>query len=250
MSAKLRIGFLLLCSSALPLLSYAQQPTVDDILKKVSETYQNLQSYQIAAEKITEAASVGSIHPEGGGRVESNFHQSTNAQIVLAVIDPEKFRLDVKEEGGGFLLVSDGRTKWTYLPKRKRYTEEEGSAQPDVLKSYRNLLVERFRGLSQYRSTAVLEKDTQLKIGSEKVACYVVKIQTPNGVNELWVDKDRYIVWKSRHVGPSSPEGISLQSTVTVNVSEAKTNTELDKSIFQFTPPEKAEKVSSLQSQK
>jgi hypothetical protein len=31
------------------------------------------------------------------------------------------------------------------------------------------LLVERFRGLSQYSSTAVLEKDAQLKIGSEKV---------------------------------------------------------------------------------
>jgi outer membrane lipoprotein-sorting protein len=204
-------------------------------LKKVSEKYQNLQSYQITAEKITEAATVGSIHPEGGGRVESNFHQSANAQIVLAVADPEKFRLDVKEEGGGLLLVSDGHTKWTYLPKRKRYTEEEGSAQPDILKSYRNLLVERFRGLYQYSSTAVLEKDTQLKIGSEKVPCYVVKIQTPNGVKELWVDKDRYVVWKSRHVGPSSPEGISLQSTVTVNLSEAKTNTELDKSLFQFT---------------
>ena len=249
MKARHGVAFLLLCST-LALLSYAQQPTVDGILKKVSETYQNLQSYQITAEKITEAASVGSIHPEGGGRVESNFHQATNNQIVLAVVDPEKFRLDVKEEGGGLLLVSDGHTKWTYLPKRKRYTEEEGSAQPDILKSYRNLLVERFRGLSQYSSTAVLEKDTQLKIGSEKVPCFVVKIQTPNGVNELWVDKVRYIVWKSRHVGPSSPEGISLQSTVTVNVSEAKTNTELDKSFFQFTPPEKAEKVSSLQSQK
>lgn len=126
----------------------------------------------------------------------------------------------------------------------------EGEGRADILKSYRNLLVERFRGLSQYSSTAVLEKDTQLKIGSEKVPCYVVRIQTPNGVIELWVGKVRYIVWKSRHVGASSPEGISLQSTVTVNASEAKTNTELDKSFFQFKPPEKAEQVSSLQSQK
>jgi len=243
-------GVLLLLCGAFPLVSYAQQPTVDGILKKVGETYQNLHSYQIAAEKITEAASVGAIHPEGGGRVESNFHQSKNTQIMLAVVDPGEFRLDVKEEGGGLLLVSDGQTKWTYLSKRKQYTEEAGNAQPDILKSYRNLLVERFRGLSDYSSTAVLEKDNQLKVGSEKIPCYVIKIQTPNGENELWVDKDRYIVWKSRHIGPSSPEGISLQTTVTVNVSEAKTNAELDKSIFQFTPPDKAEKVSSLQLQK
>jgi len=244
-----RIVFLLLCST-LPWVCYAQQPTVDGILKKVGETYQNLHSYQIAAEKITEAASVGAIHPEGGGRVESNFHQSRNTQIMLAVVDPGEFRLDVAEEGGGLLLVSDGQTKWTYLSKRKQYTEEVGGAQPDILKSYRNLLVERFRGLSDYSSTAVLEKDNQLKVGSEKIPCYVIRIKTPNGENELWVDKDRYIVWKSRHIGPSSSEGITLQTTVTVNVSAAKTNTELDKKIFQFTPPDKAAKVSSLQLEK
>ena len=50
-------------------------------------------------------------------------------------------------------------------------------------------------------------------------------------------------MWRSRHVSPSSPEGISLQTTVTVNVSEAKTNPDLDKGVFQFTPLEKAEKV-------
>jgi outer membrane lipoprotein-sorting protein len=248
MSAIPRIAFLLLCAT-FPCVCYAQQPAVDGILKKVGETYQNLHSYQITAEKITEAASVA-IHPEGGGRVESNFHQSKNTQITLAVVDPGEFRLDVKEEGGELLLVSDGQTKWTYLTKRKQYTEEAGSAQPDILKSYRNLLVERFRGLSDYSSTAVLEKDNQLKVGSEKIPCYVIKIKTPNGENELWVDKDRYIVWKSRHIPPSSPEGITLQTTVTVNVSEAKTNPELDKSIFQFMPPDKAAKVSSLQLQK
>jgi outer membrane lipoprotein-sorting protein len=243
-------GVLLLFCGAFPLISYAQQPTVDGILKRVGATYQNLHSYQITAEKITEAATVGAIHPEGGGRVTSNFHESKNTQIVLAVADPGEFRLDVKEEGGGLLLVSDGQTKWTYLSKRKQYTEEAGSDPPEILKSYRNLLVERFRGLSDYSSAAVLEKDNQLKVGSEKIPCYVIKIQTPNGENDLWVDKDRYIVWKSRHIGPSSPEGISFQTIVTVNLSEAKTNTELDKGTFQFTPPDKASKVSSLQVQK
>jgi len=95
----------------------------------VSETYQNLQSYEIVAQKIAEAADVGAIHPQGGGRIESNFHRSTNTEIVLAVVDPGKFRLDLKEKGGGLLLVSDGQTKWTFAPKRKQYTEEAGSAQ-------------------------------------------------------------------------------------------------------------------------
>jgi outer membrane lipoprotein-sorting protein len=218
----LRITLLIL-SGVLPLLSYADQPSVDEILKKVSETYQNLQSYQFVARKTTEVSSVGSIEPAGGGRVQSNFHKSTSSDIILAGVNPGKFRLEVMDEDGALLSVSDGQTKWTYMSKRKQYTEEPvtggasnqsesgGNAQLNILRSYRSLLVERFRGLSQYSSTAVLEKDNQLKIGANKVACYVVKIQTQQGVNELWIDKDRYIVWKSKHVGPSASEGISLR---------------------------------------
>ncbi len=53
----LRIGLLFFCGS-LRLLCWAEQPSVDEILKRVSETYQNLQSYQFVAEEITEIESV------------------------------------------------------------------------------------------------------------------------------------------------------------------------------------------------
>ena len=93
-------------------------------------------------------------------------------------------------------MVSDGHTKWTYLPKRKRYTEGEGSA--DIRKSYRKPVGRTFSWpLPIYSSTAVLEKDTQLKIGSEKVPCYVVRIQTPNGANELWLGKSATLFGKA-----------------------------------------------------
>ena len=248
---QLRIIVLFL-AGALPIGCHADQPSIAEILKKVSDTYQNLQSYEFVAERITETAAVGSIEPAQGGRVQSNFHKSSTSEIVLAIVNPKEFRPDVKEEGGGLLLVSDGQTKWTYLPKRKQYTEESaaGSTESDELRSYRALLVDRFRGLSQYSSSAVLEKDNQLKIGGAKIACYVIKIQTQHGVFELWVDKDRYIVWKSKHVGPAASEGISFQETVTVNLSQARVNTDIEESLFQFTPPEKAAKVTSMDSKK
>ena len=124
------------------------------------------------------------------------------------------------------------------------------TTEPDVLRSYRTLLVDRFRGISQYASDAVLAKDRQLKIGADKVACYVLEIKTRGGSYELWVDKDRYIVWRSKHVGPAASEGISLQETTTINLSQANINSDLEKSIFQFAPPDKAEKVAALESKK
>jgi hypothetical protein len=89
-------------------------------------------------------------------------------------------------------------------------------------------------------------KDHQLKTRAGKVSCYVLKIQTAEGEYELWVDRDNYIVWKSIYVGPKASEGISFQTTITVNLIEAKLNSELEQSLFQFIPPDKAVKVPSL----
>ncbi len=166
---------------------------------------------------------------------------------------PGKLRLEVKDEEGTFLFVSDGRTKWRYSSTRNQYTEEAARGNPPVSAGgrketfpiYRSLLVERFRDLSQYGSTAVLEKDSHLEIGANDVACYVLKVQAQQGVDELWVDKDRYTVWKSRHVPPPLSKG--TLPTLTINVLEAKMNTQLGKSIFHFTPPAKAEKVISFE---
>jgi len=244
--------FVLFLAGVLPARCHADQPSVAEILTKVSETYENLHSYEFVAQKITEIAAVGSIEPAQGGRIQSNFHKSSTSEIVLAIVNPQKFRLDVKEGGGGLLLVSDGQTKWTYLPKRRQYTEESaaGSTLPDVLRSYSALLADRCRGLSQYGSSAVLEKDSQLKVAGSKIDCYVIKIQTQHGTFELWVDKDRYLVWRSKRVGPADSEGISFQETATVNLSQATVNSDLEEGLFQFTPPEKADKVTSLDSKK
>ena len=244
------IVFLSLCCAPAPW-SYAQQPALEDVLKRVGETYQKLQTYQFFAQKTTELAAVGTAESPTGGRAWSNFHKSETSEIGLAATSPGKFRLDVTDEKGGLVLVSDGQTRWTYVPKRKQYTEEPGTTtEPDVLRSYRVLLVDRFRGISQYASNAVLEKDSQLKIGGDKVACYVLRIPTQHGSYELWVDKDRYIVLRSKHVGPAASEGISLQETTTINLSQANINNDLQANVFQFTPPDKAEKVASLESKK
>src|SRR5262249_46297582 len=123
MKNPMRIAFFSLCCS-LALQSSAQQPAVDHVLERVGETYQKMQTYQFVAQTTTELASVGTAESPTGGRAWSNFHKSQTSEVKLAVTSPAKFRLDVTDERGSLVLVSDGQTKWTYVPKRKQYTEE------------------------------------------------------------------------------------------------------------------------------
>jgi outer membrane lipoprotein-sorting protein len=159
----------------------------------------------------------------------------------------------VKDEDHTLLIVSDGKTKWTYLPGRKQYTVEVGSGdevvsaggRKSVLPVYRSWF-ERFRNVSDDSATAVLESEDRLKVGTNVIACYVVKIPRQDGsVDELWTDEDRYIVWRSRHVSASVGEG--TLPTITVNVLDAKLNTELGKSIFHFDPPDNTKRVRSFE---
>jgi outer membrane lipoprotein-sorting protein len=71
-------------------------------------------------------------------------------------------------------------------------------------------------------------------------------MEMPDGAHEIWIDKNRFIVWRSRDSSPAAQEGITLQKTTTVNVKAANVNTKLDDSMFTFAPPEKATKVQSL----
>ena len=60
------------------------------------------------------------------------------------------------------------------------------------------------------------------------------------------MDRENYIVWKSIYVSPKASGGIGFQTTIIVNLIEAKLNSELEQSLFQFIPPDNAVKVPSL----
>ncbi len=242
----------------LPFTAFTADESVNGILTKVSETYRALQSYQLVADISTEVVAVGEARSPEGGRAISNFHQATNSEVDLAVT-PGKIRLQIKDERREVLLVSDGVTRWTYLPRKKQYTEEAtattaagqyrsdtGAAETDLVSQNQDLLINRYHGLLKYRANFTLEKDSQIKVGKERLDCYVLKMETPDGAHEIWVDKNRFIVWRSKDSSPEAHEGITLQKTTTVNMKSANVNTKLEDSMFTFAPPEKATKVQSL----
>jgi len=237
----------------------AAQLSIDQLLKKVSETYQSAQNYQISAEKDVEVGAVGEAHSLDGSRSYANFHQSSKFDINFAATAQSRRRLTVKDEKQETVIVDDGRTSWTYLSGKKQY-KEEPSVSPgiasqaankvktgtDILSEYQNLLVNRFRNLSGYASSSTLEKDERIKIGGEKKDCYHVRIQTAGGSHDLWIDKDSFLVWRSKDSTPTPQEGITLQTTVTVTLKAADLNAKFEDGFFTFKPPEQAKKVDSI----
>jgi outer membrane lipoprotein-sorting protein len=256
----------LLPASALALMCalFSQSPSaaqirVDQILSKVSATYQDAQAYRIVVEKNITVASVGEERSLDGSRAYSNYHKTTITGITLETSAPAKARLAVKEENQELLFVSDGQTTWIYSPSRKEYMQvraatahpgdQPGSNQgseTNPFSQYQILLVNRFRNLSMYATTAVMEKEAAIKVRADKVGCYVLRIESKGGTHELWVDQNRFLILRSIDTTPTPQDGISTQTTVTYDVKEANLNAKLEDSLFTFAPPENAKKVEVL----
>ena len=252
------------------------QLSVEQILRKVAETYQNLHSYQFVAQ--SETVLFESHKYDVGGTAEDQSTpmsvyaggsaESVTSHIEFAAVDPGKVRLSVKEEdrraqvgfANEFLVVSDGQTTWAYMPLQKAYTEESAplsdsseashpaiAAELNVVRQYWSLLVGRFRGVSKFGSVAKLDQESRLKIAGEKIDCYVVKWQTEEATDEMWIDKDRFIVWRLKQTPRARPPaGTSRNAAVMLNVMHAENNVRLGDNLFTFTLSDKATKVTSL----
>ena len=249
---------LLLLWAVLPQPFYASQLSAQDILNKVSEAYTTLRSCQLLGEESSELTLAGEDR-SSGETAFSNLHEAKETHVELSAAEPGKVRLVVKDDKLDVLLVSDGRMTWVYLPKQKKCSESPGvpsesgdasrpalKAEAQFLAQYWSLLVGRFRGASQLAPAAKLEKDSRIKVGRDKVDCYVVKVQTQDVTHEMWVDKDRFVVLRFKQTPLRPLEGMAYQTAITVNMTEANVNTALDDSLFGFTPPQDVMKVPSL----
>ena len=259
---------LLLGAFTLPAHAGPGQPSVNEILKNVDTVYQNLQSYQFVAHydiKILESildVDTGEADRNSPNTALYGTAQNVGEYVEFAAFNPGKVRLWVRSSSstGQILVVSDGHTTWASMPLQKQYTEKatplNGTSDADVravaeelkfIRQYWSLLVGRFRGVSRFSPSARLVKDTQLKVGGAKIACYDIKWQTEEANDEIWVDKDRFIVWRLKQTPRAgAPPGTLRQADVTIDVSKADLNPRLEDSLFTFTPPDKSAKVELL----
>lgn len=246
--------------------AHAQDLSANDVLNKVAETYRQVSSFRVIAEKKVDFDTEGRyIEPNGS---LAGSHQSDDIQATLIASSSSKARLRLKDGKKEIVVVCDGKVVWTLVPAQHEYTEVSTSSANigtpvynlhvgindisgvDLLRAYEFLLAARFQDCSSRGSWAKLERAETLKVGKVKKECYVLTIQMPGGASKqkLWVDKTGFTIWKSVDTS-SSAQGYppaTLETTITVTTGQMALNPSLDDSNFVFTPPSQAKKVDSL----
>ncbi len=239
------LGFALLVALA-PTCAQAGQLTAGEVLQKTSETYRKLRNYRFMAVKESVLSAM-------------QIAQSGESQITLAVAQPGKVRLNLKNPQQEIIIVSDGETTWTCLPKRKQYSkvsgatsgaggddESEGGGETDVLTEMQRVLVGRYQGISRYATEATLGKDERLKVGGKKLDCYVVQLRVKGVTHKLWIDQERFLVLRHKETSTSVAQGVHVTQENTLNVKEAEIAIPSESGLFEFTPPAGSSEVATL----
>src|SRR5579884_1161777 len=229
-----------------PGLSTAASLSADAICAKVAETYRKLAMYQFAAQLQIET------FVRGATQVSETYY-------ALAAVKPQKVRLTVKNADRELIIASDGETTWKYLPKSRQYTKEEiasvddrDEAQPqqgsdvDPLTDAENRLVNRFTALSRYAPIAVLAREDRVKVAGEKIDCYVVQMHLPSALQELWIDKERFLVLREVDTARSETNGIPIAARATLTFKDADIANAPEAGMFTIAPPANAVEVPTL----
>ncbi|HEY6390673.1 MAG TPA: redoxin domain-containing protein [Bryobacteraceae bacterium] len=221
----------------------AAPPSAPEILNQVAQTYKGLQAYQFVATQTTEILARG-------------MRQSAEMHLALAAVKPGKYRLTFKDDSKEIILVADGETTWTYLPKQKQYTkqqaamsgddDESDSEQPDTLTTALRALVLFYEGVAQYGPSANFAKDEKVKVGGDRIDCYVVRFQSAKSQHQLWIDKERFIVVRHLELARQAVNGTLVDIHLTINWKEAEIKLPPANDLFIFDPPSNATEVQAL----
>jgi outer membrane lipoprotein carrier protein len=187
--------------------SYAQD--AQEIIKKVQSKYEN----------ITDAkATFTQTLKSSGGKANSSSG-------VIYIKKADKYRI----EAGGQVIITDGKTSWSYSPRRKQvvidnYKDDGNSFSPNKF-------------LFSYPENFYSDLDGEENVGG--VDCYIIKLTPRSGGSvksaKLWVDKNEDLIRKINIVTNESSNTYSLK-----NIS---LDTGSSSSKFSFTPPKGVEVI-------
>jgi outer membrane lipoprotein-sorting protein len=224
------------------------------ICKKVAETYRTLRVYQLVAQQSFDVPGFPEVI------------------YTLAMVKPDKIRLTLKNappqaweqrqrspfeasySSNELMIVSDGDTTWRYSAKTRKYTREQSAvavddaddepplSRLDLLTTAQNTLLSQFIRLPINAAAARIARIDQIKIAGAKIDCYVLQFRRPESSNELWIDKQRFLVLRQIQKWNSSP----TQTKMTLNLKQVDISNTPESDLFTFTPPEKAIQVQTL----
>lgn len=259
----------LACVLSLSLAAAAQERTDGlPILKKVQDTYTSMKTFQAQGRLVSTLSSPTVLI--GGGRLRP---QTSETAFSIAMVQPDKLRVENQDPEKGSLKVWRGRTLWTYTPKLKEYSQADVSTAAGAREKASALEdFDSFRGnyknlLTVVKSAEVLREESLLVDGHD-VGCYVLRVERKGGgkpltsksgttleadpTETLWIDKSRFLVLKKRSgtvkSTTSGPLGMQFDFDSTVYFEKAAADQPVSDELFDFVPPAGATRTVRKQS--
>jgi thiol-disulfide isomerase/thioredoxin len=226
-----------------------------ELLKKVSETYRNLQSYHF--EGIT------TMEVETGG-----MKHKMEIPVAMAAVRPGKRRAEVKNPVMEILTLSDGQTEWAYVPQLKQFTKkaaasrrstggENASEKGAHSRSLAAGFVDEYGHIAEQVQRSRILREEPIELEGKRIDCSVVEVvykpdegsaELDSSPKTLWVDKTRFIVLRESSSAriQSSALGGPVNTKQTTTLTLAKVNEPVPEALFVFKPPKGAEQVKEL----
>lgn len=220
--------FLISCDSV-----YSQTlPNVDEVLKKVTDTYHDVTQYELV--RVIRSS----------GPVES-------AESHVAFRAPDKYRVELKTDklptGSRSALATndvfdifDGVTLWEYRPGLHIYTKPWNSFLNRPPRDWSPAEVDLNAGIGMFRNLADnyrsaggaiprLPRQTRFTLNGKTFDCFVIEAPSSEGVLTYWIDQESWHVLRMQAaIGPS---------TADVVFPVIKLNEPQPDKLFHFKPP-------------
>ena len=246
METKRLLAVLPLAISVLIALLSAQQP--DDamqLVKRVSETYRGLTSYEIEAVVTHEQ------------RWES-ARELSESSVIMAEDKSGKFRLESKHPLSGGLEASDGKTLWEYWAMGRQYVKK--SVEPGSDAAGENAFlpenyVKRYRQLAEKASGARWLREETLSLDGKDVRCAVIEVdletdpamkKMPESAHTLWIDKQNAMILQEKWDSKMEMMGAATEGCNTVVYKSIHIGQPVADVLFTFTPPANSKEVTDL----
>jgi peroxiredoxin/outer membrane lipoprotein-sorting protein len=201
--------------------------TAKALLKKVAETYRNLPAARFEAEEFVEHL----------GRLNTR----KTALSKIAVSQPGKLRMEITGSGERRILISNGKTRWTFFPESNEYTSVpagDAAFPVSILGSY--ALLDQVRGPARITGVG--------RVG--ETDCTIVTLGSNDDHRRmLWIDFKTNFVRKEESKDISLTEGGKFSQSSVTTFSVARTVDNLDAALFSF-DPSKAHASERMQLQK
>jgi len=206
------------------------------VLARVGQTYRELRTYELDA--VVSGSTVSSL----------GVVPLSESRVSLAADTGGKLKLYRDNNQGGLLMVSNGETTWTFAPAQHKFTREQVAADvaseddhdsDDLLGQVRHLLISRYTGIEQYGSSATLQREDRLKVGSRKIDCYVIAFTLQDTSHKLWVDEQNFLILRHE-------EAFKSGGVLRLDLKGFTVNAPLEPGLFDFTPPARSAEVNEL----